>query len=600
MVQIFDIAILIAVVYAIYMPASSSAWSYCNVGKDVKLFFFAVGAVWAAFRFRSKQSQADEGTESAPIVEPAAIKNDAEFLKLSATDRNESDDLKFIYKCAWERNIGGAISTFRSMKDSGFCLSPFLFNTMLQAFVNCGNIQAAEDWMDEITEAGKADETSFNVFIKALVTSRTLDKASNVMMKDMKSAGVPVNITVFSEVLGGLVRESHCTEAFALFDQMESLGLKPTSSICNSMTKLINASRNISQSIESFDQIFSKYTFEASHRGDTGGSGACISSETRLAVPVPSPVLAAVISQASHTARASCAHEIRLSGNWPQMKAARRTLQQLGFLKKAENSGSPLDGHWETDQGFTVVIEGKIVRWSERDASRLRYTRADRRACVLTLYGEASNGQLVHLSDAPNSLEVLKWDNGDVWYPCDGRAVGQRVVFSQTMTKTLRDTMQDKMSRARAGAVLKRVSTQGLHMPSVFEDAILQFLGNDLYYISVRFESRWNPSLADDDGQPLPKASEDFLFDEDEPPMFEASQDSCVDGGELPFLAASLPSLRADQDIGCSISRRHPHIGLRHCWADRGDNSCGQRTWVNGEDLDDQCFCRHIGAVTWA
>jgi len=284
----------------------------------------------------------------------------------------------------------------------------------------------------------------------------------------------------------------------------------------------------------------------------------------------------------------------------PQIKAARRTLKQLGFLNKAENGGSPLDGHWETDRGFTVVIEGKIVRWSERDASKLRYTRGDRRACMLTLYGSASHGQLVRLSDAPDSLEVLRWDNGDVWYPCDSRAVGQRVLFSQTLTKTLRDRMQDEMYRARAGAVLKCVSKQTLHMPSVVEDAITQFLGNDLYCISVCFESRWNPSRVDEDGQPLLKASEDFPFDEDEPSVFEASLDICADGGELPVLASSLPSAGADQDICCSISRRHPRIGLRHCWADCADDSCGQRTWVNGEELDDYCFCRHIGAVTWA
>lgn len=600
MVKICDIAIFAAVVYAICLPASSSAWSYCNVGKDVKLFFFAVGAVWAARRYRSKQPQSHKGPDSAPSVCPAATKNAVAVVRPSAIDRDESNDLKFIYKCAWERNIGGALSTFRSMKDSGCCLSPFLFNTMLQAFVNCGNIQAAEDWMDEIKEAGKADETSFNIFIKALVTARTLDKANDVLMKDMRRAGVPPNVTVFSEVLGGLVRESHCTQGFTLFNQMDILGLKPTSTICNSMTKLINASRNISQGIESFDRIFSKCTFDASHRSHTEGVRSCISPDTLLALPVPSPVLATVISQSKHTARASCAHEIHLSGNWRQMKAARRTLKQLGFLDKAEKCGSPLDGHWETDQGFTVVIEGKMVRWSERDASRLRFTTNDRRACVITLYGAASHGQLAHLADAPDGLEVLRWDNGDVWYQCDGRAVGQRVLFSQTMTRTLRDTMQDEMYCARASAVLKRVSTQTLHMPSVVEDAILQFLGNDLYYISVCFESRWNPSRSDEDGQLPPKAIDDLIFDEDEPSMLEASQNSCVAGGELPFLAATLPSVAADQDVCSSISRRHPHIGLRHCWADLSDNSCGQRTWVNGEELDEHCFCRHIGAVTWA
>jgi hypothetical protein len=26
---------------------------------------------------------------------------------------------------------------------------------------------------------------------------------------------------------------------------------------------------------------------------------------------------------------------------------------------------------------------------------------------------------------------------------------------------------------------------------------------------------------------------------------------------------------------------------------------CGQRTCVNGEELDERCFGRHVGAVSW-
>lgn len=451
--------------------------------------------------------------------------------------------------------------------------------------------------MDEIKEAEMADECSFNIIIKALVTSRTLEKANTVLMKDMKSAGVMPSITAFNEVLVGFVREGQCKEACSLFDQMKTLDLKPTSITLNAMTKLINGSRNISQRIGSFDKILSQCNFESSDCGGMQRTRTYISPDALSPMPLPSPCLAVVLSQAKDTTRASCAHEIRLSGRLPQMKAARRTLKQLGFLDKAESGGSPLDGHWETELGYTVIIEGKIVRWSARDASKLRYTRADRRACVLTLYGEASHGQLVPLSETPDSLEALRWDNGDVWYPCDSRVVGRHVLFSQSMTKTLRDTMQDDMYRARAGAVLKRVSKQTLHLPSVVEDAITQFLGNDLYYISIQFESRWNPSLVDrdDDGELASlNASEDFGVDE------KACQDICVDADMLLSPEASVPLLGPDQDICVSLSRRHPRIGLRHCWADRSNDHCGQQTWVNGAELDDYCFCRHIGAVTWA
>jgi pentatricopeptide repeat protein len=519
-------------VCAISVVVLSCDLSCANVDNDVKLIFFAIVACWMSFRVKgSKQSPINK--ESASVAQPDVVE----------LDINKQMELMKTY--TWERNIGGVMSTFREIKQSGASLNSLMFNTVLQAFVNCGNTQAAEDWMDEIKEAGMLDECSFNILIKALVSACTIEKANKVLMNDMKSAGVQPGVTAFNEVLGGFAREGRFQEARSLLDQMPLHGLQPTSITLNITAKLLDGLRGTVSSLQA---------------GMRDG-GTSINCGTLVPVPVPSPRLAATIARAKDAKTfASCTHEVRLSGSLPRMKAARRTLNQLGFLQKSESGGGPLDGHWETDQGFTVVIEGKIVRWSARHASKLRYTSDDRSACSLTLYGEATHGHLVPLSEAPDGTQTLRWDNGDVWYPCDGRAIGQNILFSQTMTKILRDTMQDQMYRARASAILKSVSTQALHMPCVFEDAILQFLGNDLYYISIHFESRWNPSRIDEDDELLSEASE---------------------------------------DICASISRRHPRVGLRHCWAECGDGLCGQRTCVNGEELDERCFGRHVGAVSW-
>jgi len=117
------------------------------------------------------------------------------------------------------------------------------------------------------------------------------------------------------------------------------------------------------------------------------------------------------------------------------------------------------------------------------------------------------------------------------------------------------------MYSARAKASLRCVSKQALGLPSILDDTISQFLGNDLYYIRVQFESKWNPSALDED---------------------------------------ELPLTEADNDICGSLSRRHPRVGLRHCWAERDANKCGQRTLVNGEEVDENAFSRHVRAVQWA
>jgi hypothetical protein len=250
---------------------------------------------------------------------------------------------------------------------------------------------------------------------------------------------------------------------------------------------------------------------------------------------------------------------VQITGSLASVKAVRRTLKQNGFFDKNNSVAgiaSPLDGHWETEHGLTVIIEGKMVRWSRQRASKLRFTRPDRRACVLTIYGEPSQGKLLPSALVPGATKSLQWDNGDVWHSHEGRAIGPVMLCSQSMTKASRDECQHVAYRARSSAVLKCVSPKCLHLPVALEEIIKEFLGNDSYYFQVCFTSDWNPA--------------------------------CMD------------AIEAEADIFAFISRRHAHVGLRHCWAEKSAGCCGQRTLVNGEEVDEDCFNRHIKAVRLA
>lgn len=245
-------------------------------------------------------------------------------------------------------------------------------------------------------------------------------------------------------------------------------------------------------------------------------------------------------------------------GSRRQIKAVRRSLKQHGLMDEAETDAWPLNGHWETEHGATVVVEGKIVRWSSKRASKLCFTKEDRSACTLVLYGEATHGRLVTPPFASYVGKMLRWDNGDVWRSCYGHTIGEETLLSQTMTKTSHDTAEDALCLARSKARVLSVSKEALGLPFVLEDKLTQFLGSDLYYVRVHFTSNWNPSLAD---------------------------------------AEAFSSLEAEADFCESISQRHPRVGLRHCWADKGTDCCGQRTLVNGEEVDEDSFSRHIGVV---
>lgn len=529
-----DVAVCVTVVCAVAAAAFKNGWSLGYITGEIQVCVLPLVAYWVLSHFR----------QNATVVKQKSAQ---------IKDFEDSQELELMKKYSFQGNINAAMCSFRAMQLRGQCLSSFMYNTVLQAFVNSGNVQGAEDWLEEMKLEGMADELSFNILIKALVTAHAMERAME-LLGEMKTAGLKPSAAEFNEVLGGFARESRFKEADSLLEEMQTQSVEPTSGTRNTIVKLMNASRDTNLRTSRVRKLLHRYNLEKKNLGkETHGSDS----------PVPVPGLAGVISRSNGatSTHASCSHEIHVTGSLSHIKSVRKTFKQLGFLDKAEGDSWPLDGHWETDYGLTVVIEGKVVRWSGQKASRLKFSGKDRRACVLRLYGVETHGHLVSPAQALDATKTIVWDNGDVWNSYEGRVIGQDALYSQSMTKTLHDQTQDQMYCARASAVLKSVSKQALGVPSILEKTIVQCLGSGLYYFRVLFESRGSSSTLDED--------------------------------ELP--STDVPNA----DICDSISRRHPLVGLRHCWADRVANSCGQRTVVNGEEVDEDCFSRHVNLVSW-
>merc|ERR1719487_520079 len=165
---------------------------------------------------------------------------------------------------------------------------------------------------------------------------------------------------------------------------------------------------------------------------------------------------------------------------------------------------------------------------------------------MLMVKGETSRGQLTQ-AVSQGASKALTWSNGDVWHCYEGRVIGKSALYSQSLTKALRDKAQDAAYRSRTASVLKCVSKQGFCMPSNLEANLMQYIGNDLHYVQVYFES---------------------------------------------------DSTRAD--ILDAVSRRHPRVAFRHSWVKPSNGSCGQRAIINGEAADEGCFNRHISMVSIA
>merc|ERR1719316_513412 len=75
---------------------------------------------------------------------------------------------------------------------------------MLDACVECRDLNAAGTWLERIKATGMADVVTFNTLIKAHLQNVTFDKARR-LMEEMKKQGLPPNRVTYNELINAMV-----------------------------------------------------------------------------------------------------------------------------------------------------------------------------------------------------------------------------------------------------------------------------------------------------------------------------------------------------------------------------------------------------------
>lgn len=221
--------------------------------------------------------------------------------------------LQMMQMYAKAHNIKETLRIFREIEANGKPLTSNMYNAVLLAWVKCGNVWAAENWMDEIKEAGMVDEGSFNLLVKALVNVRDLEKA-HALLHDMKEVGLSPSIGIFDELLIGFARGGFFDSGIALLKEMDAAGVDPSPRTFHVVVKLVNSARQINQRCASMQDVLAKYCVDEGH----------VWSQGQI------PCLAAAITQAGKTALTGCVDDVEITGSLTQVEALRSTLEQNG------------------------------------------------------------------------------------------------------------------------------------------------------------------------------------------------------------------------------------------------------------------------------
>lgn len=168
---------------------------------------------------------------------------------LASSPSDVAKHIAMVRNCAVNGNLPGAMKAFESLRRSGTELNSIVYNTVLDACVECKNLRAAEDWMRTTKEAGMADVVSHNTLIKAHLQDGNFQKARSII-EDMKNEGLQPNRVTFNELInyvvnkggGGALHGAMRSQIWSLIGEMQTVGVKPNQVTCSILLKSLNSS----------------------------------------------------------------------------------------------------------------------------------------------------------------------------------------------------------------------------------------------------------------------------------------------------------------------------------------------------------------------
>merc|ERR1719271_1868566 len=174
---------------------------------------------------------------------------------LNASPSDVAKHITMIRNFAAQKNLEGAVSVFDSLERSGVDLNSVIYNTVLDACVECHDLKAAEAWMEQTKKAGMADVVSFNTLIKAHLQSEKFEKARS-LMEEMRKEGLQPNRVTFNELINAMVNKGGAGRrnlTWDIVDEMIAAGVKPNQVTCSILLKSLKngaTDRDITKTME--------------------------------------------------------------------------------------------------------------------------------------------------------------------------------------------------------------------------------------------------------------------------------------------------------------------------------------------------------------
>jgi len=136
-----------------------------------------------------------------------------------------------------EGNLTAAIAIFDSMKQQGKPTpNSLMYNSLLEACVQCTNLQTALQYFDEAKHLGLANVVSYNTVMKGYLALGD-SQSAHQMLDEMTRLGLPASFVTYHALLNARVQAGDVKSSWHLVDEMALAGLAPNAVTCSILLK---------------------------------------------------------------------------------------------------------------------------------------------------------------------------------------------------------------------------------------------------------------------------------------------------------------------------------------------------------------------------
>merc|ERR550514_2196115 len=167
---------------------------------------------------------------------------------------NLHEHVTMIKSCGRKQDLRGAKQAFDRLKTSGAPLSPLVYNCLLDACVQCGDMKSAEEYFAQMKQLEYADVVSYNTMLKSYLQQNRSEEAQR-LLQEMLERGLPANRVTYNELLNAKVASKDRRGMWKLVEVMKAANVQPNAVTCSILLKALTEHSHASDVSKTMDLL---------------------------------------------------------------------------------------------------------------------------------------------------------------------------------------------------------------------------------------------------------------------------------------------------------------------------------------------------------